>query len=403
VLGAELSVLKVTAVALSEQLKQLGAAADQCASSQPQQQPTSEFSFRPLQAVAGQASISLDATNLPAEGQQQVRLPGHSAGGDAAAGDRTAAATAGAVSVSPAVLQQLQSAAQQQQRRCAKWKARCKQLAQQLTLLTAQWVAGQAQAVAGAATDAAAAAAAGTTDGTAAQQEQQQAAAAAAGAGEVGAAEAASAQEVAAAVAAAAGMAALLSRLEEFESQLDSRLQQSLGAAGALLTRGEGLAQDASAAANALEVRVQPLLGCAAGLEAQVAVLEQRLADAQARHEAAVAEQAGALEGASVFGGPGSCGRCCFCVQPEDHMCRDPATVLRVRWRVHVWLVIAACPILSVCVSAQSATHTHPLPGCPRVPLQVLPSCRPSWTSCSASCVTHQLHSRPSTAPCQRP
>lgn len=369
VLGAELSVLKDTAVALSEQLQRFGSAADQLwASSQQQpqqQQPTSEFSFRPLQVVASQASISLDGDDTPAEGQRQQQLPllGDSAGGAAAAGS-TAATADGAVSVSPAVLQQLQAAAQQQQRRCAKWKSRCKQLAQQLTLLTAQWVAGQAQA--------AAATAAGTTDGTPAQQEEQQAAAAvaAADAGEQGGAgEAPSAQEVAAAVAAAAGMAALLSRLEEFEAQLDSRLQQSLGAAGALLTRGEGLAQDASAAANALEVRVQPLLGCAAGLEAQVAVLEQRLADAQQRHEAAVTEQAGALEGSC---GPGWWGGCCVAMQTQGGGVerRVRSTVLGVGLCVCVCLVLV-CLLLSALTVA--FTDSAVPPSCPCVPCRCCP------------------------------
>jgi hypothetical protein len=70
--------------------------------------------------------------------------------------------------------------------------------------------------------------------------------------------------------AAAVDLASLLSRLDAFESELSTRLQRSLGASGALLSRAEGLAADAAAVAGSLEGRVGPLLGSAAALEAQV-------------------------------------------------------------------------------------------------------------------------------------
>jgi hypothetical protein len=145
VLGAELSVLKDTAAALSKQLQRFGSVAERLTGIDHQQQV--EFTFRPGPVPQGpDGSISIDGEVQPpnAQHQHQQQLGATAAGlpvGQAPAAPAAAAAAAvdGALLVSAVVLQELQAAAAQQQRRCAKWKARCKQLAQQLSLLTAQW------------------------------------------------------------------------------------------------------------------------------------------------------------------------------------------------------------------------------------------------------------------------
>jgi hypothetical protein len=275
VLGAELSVLKDTAAALSKQLQRFGSVADRLIGADHQQQQV-EFTFRPGPVPQGpDGSISIDGDVQPANAQhhQQQQLGDTAAGlpvGKASAAPAAAAAAAvdGALLVSAAVLQELQAAAAQQQRRCGKWKARCKQLAQQLSLLTAQWgAAATAQQV-----TAAAAAAASDQD----QQQQGLAASNNISAPQAGAVQpeqhtTASPAEPAAA-AAAVDLASLVSRLDAFETHLSTRLQRSLGASGALLSRAEGLAADAAAVAGSLEGHVGPLLGSAAALEAQVGV-----------------------------------------------------------------------------------------------------------------------------------
>jgi len=177
VLGAELSVLKNTAAALIQQLQQqVGVAAEQLLDFQEQhllqeQQQQLEFTFRLPTKQARQDSISLGGAVPPAQ-QQQQQLQEESHMGSVAAipveGQAAAAAAGGTVLVSVVVLQELQAAAQQHQRRCSKWKARCKQLAQQLALLTAQWKADHAGAAA------AAAAAAGGAEGEQADHQHQQ-------------------------------------------------------------------------------------------------------------------------------------------------------------------------------------------------------------------------------------
>ena len=262
VLGAELSVLKDTVAALSKQLQRFGSVADRLTGIDHQQQQV-EFTFRPGPVPQGpDGSISIDGEVQPANAQhqQQQQLGATAAGlsvGQAPAAPAAAAAAAvdGSLLVSAVVLQELQAAAAQQQRRCGKWKARCKQLAQQLSLLTAQW---------GAAATAQQAAAQDASD-----QGQQQQRLAADGKGAVQPEEQTDATP-AEPTAAAVDLASLLSRLDAFESELSTRLQRSLGASGALLSRAEGLAADAAAVAGSLEGRVGPLLGSAAALEAQV-------------------------------------------------------------------------------------------------------------------------------------
>jgi hypothetical protein len=295
VLGAELAALKDAAKALRKQLQQGGTQQQQ-----QQQQQSAEFSFRTVPGTASEGSISLDGNKGSTEQHPQQQQQSATTGGGASAAVAAAAAD-GAVMVSPTVLQELQAAAQQQQRRCGKWKARCKQLAQQLSLLTAQWSAAQNRTLP---------AAAAVADDATPQQQQQQADADAAGPAAEPAGEP-SAQHMAAVT--AAGLAGLLSRLDEFETHLDSRLQQSLGASGAVLARAEGVAADVAATADALDGRVLPLLGCAAGLEAQIAALDQKLQEVQQQHELAAAEQQSALAGENGGGGRQGTGGCSCC------------------------------------------------------------------------------------------
>jgi hypothetical protein len=258
VLGAELSVLKDTAAALSKQLQRFGSVADRLTGIDHQHQQQVEFTFRPGPVPQGpDGSISIDGEVQPANAQHhhQQQLGATAAGLPVGQAPAAPAAVDGALLVSAAVLQELQAAAAQQQRRCGKWKARCKQLAQQLSLLTAQW---------GAAATAQQAAAQAASD-----QEQQQQGLAAGGKGAVQPEEQTDANP-AEPTAAAVDLASLVSRLNAFEAHLSTQLQRSLGASGALLSRAEGLAADASAVAGSLEGRVGPLLVSAAALEAQV-------------------------------------------------------------------------------------------------------------------------------------
>lgn len=134
VLGAELAVLKDTAGALSQQLQHNLAGSSSMGGADGADNSNSigggEFSFRaPEQHLSDPAAVGQAAAAV----------------GDGGAGG----AAGGVLLVSAAVLQELQASVQQSQRRCSKWKARCKQLAHQLSLLSAQWSAAGVGGAAG--------------------------------------------------------------------------------------------------------------------------------------------------------------------------------------------------------------------------------------------------------------
>lgn len=74
---------------------------------------------------------------------------------------------------------------------------------------------------------------------------------------------------------------ALLQRLEATESSLMQQLSSSVSSAGALLNKGQQLADSAAAAAGTVEDQVTNLLTAAAGVEARVMALERTMTRVQ--------------------------------------------------------------------------------------------------------------------------
>lgn len=146
VLGVELSVLKEAAAALDSQLQQLTAQQRHSAvtafgsdavGSQQGLRNGDEFSFGTAQVagLTGTADLSGFQQELQQQ-QQQIALEGLQ--NQQQQPLEQLQAGSGIVSISVAVLSQLQAAAQHHQKRSSKWKVKCKQLTQHIAALTAQ-------------------------------------------------------------------------------------------------------------------------------------------------------------------------------------------------------------------------------------------------------------------------